>query len=151
MEEQRSNTMELSQYHVNSITKKRKRPFTLPTPPGNAILGLPTSKELNLIKFNCEIQEHSQQVLKLNKPITGKQDLVGQFPECFDGIGKFEGEYHITLDPTVPPVVHLPRRVPLSMKDDINAELDDMVANNIITKIKEEPTAWVNSLTILGN
>jgi hypothetical protein len=60
-----------------------------------------------------------------------------QFPECFDGIGRFEGEYKITLDPTVPPEVYPPRRVPLSMKDDIKAELDEMEKNNIITKIKE--------------
>ena len=46
----------------------------------------------------------------------------------------------------MPPVVHPPRRVPISMKDVIKAELDEMEKDNIITKIKGEPTAWVNSL-----
>ena len=64
-----------------------------------------------------------------------------------NGIGKFEGEYHITADPSVTPVIHPPRRVPISLKNDIKKELDEMVANGIITKINEgEPTRWVNSL-----
>jgi len=37
--------------------------------------------------------------------------------------------------------------VPLSLRDDIKDELDDMESRGIITKIKEgEPTAWVKSL-----
>ena len=55
------------------------------------------------------------------------------------------------LDPNIPAVVHTPplplRRVPISLKDDIKRELDEMVNNVIIAKIKEdEPTQWVNSL-----
>ena len=41
-----------------------------------------------------------------------------QYPDCFNGIGKFQGQYHITVDPSVPPVVHAQRRVPLSLRDD---------------------------------
>ena len=37
-----------------------------------------------------------------------KQDLITQYPECFNGIGKFPGEYHITVNPNVPPVIHAP-------------------------------------------
>ena len=51
------------------------------------------------------------------------------------------------MDPSVPPVVHAQRRVPLSLRDDIKDELDDMESRGIITKLKEgKPTAWVNSL-----
>ncbi|PFX17727.1 Uncharacterized protein K02A2.6 [Stylophora pistillata] len=59
-------------------------------------------------------------------------------------------QYHITVDPFVPPVVHAQRRVPLSLRDDIQNELADMESRSIIAKIKEsEPTAWVNSLVYL--
>jgi hypothetical protein len=82
-----------------------------------------------------------------SKQIKSKEDLIDQYPNCFSGIGKFEGEYHITTDLSVPPVIHPPRRVPISLKDDIKKALDEMVANGIITKINEgEPTRWVNSL-----
>ncbi|KAL9956099.1 hypothetical protein ACROYT_G037526 [Oculina patagonica] len=136
--------------------------FYVTDTPGPAILGLPTSPDLNLLKFNCTIQaEHlytsnasdarsianPPEQPKEPPPIRNKQDLIAQYPDCFNGIGKFQGEYHITLDPSVPPVVHPPRRVPISLRDDIKSELDDMVKNGIITKIEEgEPTSWVNSL-----
>ena len=135
-------------------------PFYVTDIPGPAIIGLPTSTEMNLLQFNCGIQTQNpltsshgclkDKTLDQAKETTlvrDKQDLIKQYPECFDGIGRFQGEYHITVDPNVPPVIHLPRRVPVSLKDDIKTELDDMVKNGIITKLEEgEPTPWVNSL-----
>ena len=59
--------------------------------------------------------------------IKDKDDLVKRYPDCFDGVGKFQGQYHITVDPFVPPVVHAQRRVPLSLRDDIKDELDGKV------------------------
>ena len=135
-------------------------PFYVTDIPGPAIIGLPTSTDLNLLQFNCAIQtkhphisnhgclkDQNLEQAKETTPIKDKQDLTQQYPECFNGIGKFQGEYHITVDPSVPPVIHPPRRVPVSLKDDIKSELDDMVKNGIITKLEEgEPTPWVNSL-----
>ena len=135
-------------------------PFYVTDIPGPAIIGLPTSTDLNLVQFNCAIQtqhphmssdgclrDKTPEQAKETIPIRDKQDLITQYPECFDGIGKFQGEYHITVDPNVPPVIHPPRRVPISLKDDIKSELDDIVKNGIITKLEEgEPTPWVNSL-----
>lgn len=110
--------------------------------PGPAILGLPTSTDLNLFQFNCTIQtqhihtsgdagaqtiSNSPDQPKELSPFKDKQDLIAQYPECFHGIGNFQGECHITLDPSVPPVVHQPRRAPISLRDDIKNELDDMV------------------------
>ena len=120
---------------------------------GPAIIGLPTSLQLKLVTLNCALQKEARVspapkgVDTRSKPIKDKEDLIAQYPECFDGIGKFEGKYHITVDPSVPPVIHSPRRVPISMKDDIKRELEDMEARGIIAKVQEgEPTAWVNSL-----
>ena len=79
--------------------------------------------------------------------IRDKQRLIKQYPECFNGVGKFQGEYHITLDPTVPPVIHPPQPTPISLREDIKIELHERVKNDIIVKIEEgEPTPWVNSL-----
>ena len=123
-----------------------------------AIIGLPTALELHLITLNCSV-EKSQPLtqetlptkdkakLKPDTSIDDKSHLIAQYPNCFDGIGKFQGEYHITLDPSVPPVIHPPQHVPISLKDDIKHELDEMEELDIITKVREgEPTAWVNSL-----
>ena len=113
--------------------------------PGPAIIGLPTSTDLKLLTLNFCIEEndptpHKSTVSK-EQPIKDKQDLISQYPECFNGVGKFQGEYHIVLDPNVPAVVHPPRRMPMSLKEDIKRELDEMVNSDIIAKIKEgEPT-----------
>ena len=51
-----------------------------------------------------------------------KHDLITQYPECFNGIRKFQGEYHITVHPNFPPVIDPPRRELISFKDDIKSE-----------------------------
>jgi len=58
-------------------------------------------------------------------PIKDKDELVKRYPDCFDGVGRFQGQYHITVDPSVSPVVHAQRRVPLSLRNDIKEELND--------------------------
>ena len=118
---------------------------------GPAIIGLPTSLELDLVTLNCLVKKSSgsdnQPTQVSVKPIKNKADLVSRYPECFDGIGKLQGQYHITLDSSIPPVVHAKRRVPLSLRDDIKNELAKMEAQGVIAKIKEgKPTTWVNSL-----
>ena len=55
--------------------------------------------------------------------------------------------HHITLDPSVPPVVHAPRRVPIRLKDKLQAELLEMESQGIIARVTQ-PTDWVNSLVI---
>ena len=118
---------------------------------GPPIIGLLTSLELNLVTLNCSLQKNlagnTHSAHEKNVPIKDKHDLVKQYPGCFDGTGKFQGQYHITVDSSIPPVVHALRRVPLSLPEDIKRELDDMDSKGIIMKLKEgEPTAWVNSL-----
>ena len=135
-------------------------PFYVTDIPGPAIIGLPTSTDLNLLQSNCAIQKQhpntsshgclKDKTLEQAKETTlirDNQDLITQNPECFNGIGKFQGECHITVDPNVPPVIHPPRRMPISLKEGIKSELVDMVKNVIITKLEEgEPTPWVDSL-----
>ena len=109
--------------------------------PGPAIIGLPTSTDLKLLTLNFCIEENDptprKSTVSKEQPIKDKQDLISQYPECFNGVGKFQGEYHIVLDPNVPAVVHPPRRMPISLNDDIKRELDEMVNSDIIAKIKE--------------
>ena len=87
---------------------------------GPAIIGLHTATQLNLVKFNLKVKKSPQPELCAQSvksaPIRSKQDLIARYPECFDGIGKLKGEYHITLDPAVPPAVQPPRKVRTKVK-----------------------------------
>ncbi|XP_038073056.1 uncharacterized protein K02A2.6-like [Patiria miniata] len=67
------------------------------------------------------------------------------YPDRFTGIGKFPGEYHITLREDACPVVHPPRKYPIQIKEELKTELDRMESMNVITKVTE-PTDWVSSL-----
>ena len=102
---------------------------------GPAICGLPTPCELQLVELHCAIS--TTQIL--NPTIRDKSDLQLLYPDRFNGIGKFEGEYYIVTDPDVPPVVHAPRKCPIHKADDIKKELDEMVSLGVI-QLVTEPT-----------
>ena len=53
------------------------------------------------------------------------------------GIGCFEGEYHITLDSTVQPIVHPPRRVPVALLESFKEELDTLIQKGIIAMVQQ--------------
>jgi transposase InsO family protein len=108
---------------------------------GPAILGLPSSRQLKLVTFHCEIGLH----LAPQPSVNSVQDLLSQHPEQFDRVGHFPGKYHIVVDKDVLPVVHAPRKCPIQMKSEIEAELESMKQQGIIRKV-DEPTDWVSSL-----
>ena len=75
---------------------------------------------------------------------TAKARILNEYADVFDGIGCFDGEYHITLDTTVTPVVHSPRRVPFALREPLKEELDILIQQGIIAKV-DRPTDWENS------
>ena len=59
--------------------------------------------------------------------IDSTRDLQALFPNSFDCIGDMQGEYNIKTDPTVPPVQHRRRKVPIEYKEEIEKKLVEMV------------------------
>ena len=116
--------------------------FFLADVEGPAILGLPSCLKFKLVSLNCSIKAVNTHLITT---IDTKEDLQGLYPDRFDGIGKFEGEYHIVINPDIPPVVHAARRCPIQIKDEIKKELDDMETLGVIKPVTE-PTDWVSSL-----
>ena len=49
---------------------------------------------------------------------------MSKYPECFNAVEGFHGEYHIVLEPSLPPIFDPTRLVTISLKDDIKKELD---------------------------
>ena len=73
--------------------------------------------------------------------------ILDEFPEVFQGLGCLPGKYHISVDASVPPVVHPPRRVPHSKRVPLKKELDRMENVGIVEKVPlNEPADWVSSL-----
>ena len=71
--------------------------------------------------------------------------VTDEFGDVFDGLGCYPGEHCIVVDPSVPPVIHAPRRVPLSLQPKLKHKLDSMVAAGVLVK-QNDPTDWVNRL-----
>ena len=69
--------------------------------------------------------------------------VLSPFADVFHGIGCLPGEYSISLDRNVSPVVHPPRRVPVPKKDAMKAELENLVSNQVIAPVTK-PTNWVS-------
>ena len=74
------------------------------------------------------------------------EELKKLYPNSFDRLGRLKGEYNIRVDPTVKPVTHARRKVPIESKEAIDKELDYLIEEEIITE-QVEPTPWVSSVT----
>ena len=74
------------------------------------------------------------------------EDLLKLYPNSFDRLGSLKGECDIKVDPTVPPVQHARRKVPIESKAAIEEAIDYMVKQDILEP-QIEPTPWVSSVT----
>ena len=131
--------------------------------PGPAILGLPSSEKLAVVKMNCAITirqpcTHPPPVsttVATNKPATAPEaakpirstdDLIKEFPDQFQGIGQFPGKYKIRLHHDAHPVIHAPRKCPIALCPKVKEHLDKMECLGVITHV-DEPMDWVSSIT----
>ena len=117
---------------------------------GRAILGLPSSRNMKLVTLNCAIRmgenlTASETFNGQTVRIVNKETVLSLYPDRFSGIGKFPGEFHITLKEDAEPVVHATRKYPIHLKQDIISELEKLVSMDVITKVTDL-TDWVSSL-----
>ena len=78
--------------------------------------------------------------------ISSVEDLLRLYPNSFDRLGSLKGEYDIKVDPTVPPVQHARRKVPIESKAAIEEAIDYMAKQDILEP-QIEPTPWVSSVS----
>ena len=48
--------------------------------------------------------------------VGSENSLLVQYKDVFEGLGCLQGDYHIDIDNSVPPVQHAPRRTPVALK-----------------------------------
>ena len=111
-----------------------------------SILGLKTCEELKLLTVN------RQNILLVTSQSTNTQglsehDIVNGYSDVFKSKGKLECQLHLELDESVQPVQLPPRRVPIAVKDKLQAELEILSNMEIIAKV-DDPTDWISSLVV---
>ena len=82
------------------------------------------------------------------KPFKSTDDLIKEFPDQFTGIGRFPGEYTIQLCHDVHPIIHTPRKCPITLHPKVKEHLDKMECIGVITHV-DQPMDWVSSITYI--
>lgn len=118
--------------------------FVVVDEPGQPpILGLPTCKQMKLIKRVDAVTSEG---------LPQSPAIVTEFKDVFEGIGKLPVEHDIKLtsgDNYVDPVVCAAGRLPFLLEKKVYKKLDKMVADEIIVPLVE-PTEWVSRMLVVG-
>ena len=85
--------------------------------------------------------------LKLVKRVDAiERCITDDYADVFQGLGCIKDViHHIKLDENARPVVHPPRRVPITLRSRVKDELDRMEALGVAERV-HEPSDWVNSM-----
>ena len=74
-----------------------------------------------------------------------QDQLIKEYPDHFEGIGRFPGNHKIHLKDGIRPVIHPQYKWPIAMWEKVKEKLQEMEQKGIIIKVTES-TDWVNSL-----
>ena len=84
-----------------------------------------------------------------SKLITSQDQIMCEYPDVFEGIGKFPGPpYHIHVDPSVAPKQTPCRPIPIHLKEVFQKEISKMLQARILVPVTEA-MPWINSLVLV--
>ena len=74
--------------------------------------------------------------------------ILHEYPDVFEGIGKFLGpDYHIQVDPSIPPK-QTSWPIPVHLKDKFQQEINKMLHAGVLAPV-HEATPWINSFVLV--
>ncbi len=82
-----------------------------------------------------------------NQHVLMKEDVLHDYHDVFNGLGKMDGKLHLEVYSSAQPVIMPPRRVPIAVKGKLKDELKRLEGMGVIAK-QEAPTLWVSSLVV---
>ena len=109
------------------------------------LLSANTCEKLGLLTVHIPEQTNYARVDSADMAEAG---ITTEFADVFTGTGCFPGECHLELEPHAKPVQHVPRRVPVAIREAVKEQLDDMEQRDIIAKVTE-PTDWISSMVVV--
>ena len=125
---------------------------------------LKTSSEDHPRKIKTQVQVQKHEVItkihnqhhniqgntpKPSTLITTQGQILQEYPDVFEGIGKFPGPpYHIQVDPKVTPKQTLCRHIPIHLKDVFQKEINQMLQAGVLLPVTEA-TPWINSSVLV--
>ena len=83
------------------------------------------------------------------KMITSKEMILREYPDVFQGIGKFLGaDYHIQIDSSIPPKQTPCQPIPIHLKEMFWQEINKMLQAGVLVPVYEA-TPWINSFILV--
>ena len=101
--------------------------------------------------MNNQDQHHNPQLdtSRPTKLITTYEQILQEYPDVFEGIGKFPGPpYHININPTITPKQTPCRPIPIHLKSAFQKEIHQMLHAGILLPVNEA-TSWINSFVLM--
>ena len=93
--------------------------------------------------------DHEQLVNAVSDtPSLTQEQVLQDYADVFQGLGKMPGRYHIEVDEHAKPVQNTRRRVPIPLREELKAKLHSMEEQKIIAKV-EEPTPWISNMVVV--
>jgi hypothetical protein len=109
------------------------------------LLSAETCQKLQFLQVLVNDKHDIDTVVHEEMSVNACSNIFQEYADVFEGIGCLEGSYHIEIDPSAKPIIHPPRRVPVTLKDSLKKELDRMVKEEIVAPVND-PTDWVSSM-----
>lgn len=136
-------------FETESVIKGQTHPVTFEVvkTTQKPLLSGTTCERLGLIKFMSPAEVHA--VEHTYPSVFTKEQLTKQYGDVFNSpVEAVPGVVRFELDPTVDPVQCAPRNVPIAMKADVKALLDQYQADGHIADVSE-PTDWISNMVIV--
>ncbi|CAH1233393.1 RTL1 [Branchiostoma lanceolatum] len=135
---------------INPRTKKNYcAKFVVVDGDSTPLLGSRSIQQMDIVTVHYnKIQVVQSNGSRLDKPIT-REGLIEEYKDVFTGLGCLPGECHLEVDESIKPRIHPPRRVPVSIKEQLKRALDDMTEEGVIEPVTT-PTPWVSSLVTVS-
>ena len=111
------------------------------------LLSAETCETLGLLKINHNSTAQVNTMEETKAPLT-KEKILADFKDVFEGFGHI-GKANFTVDPEVTPEQHAPRRIAVTLHNEVKAKLEELEKKKILVK-ETEPTDWISSMVIVA-
>ena len=115
----------------------RKMEFIIVAENVEALIGLPTLRQMGLIQQAQSITERQK-----------LPESISQFTDVFQGLGQLPGTHTIRLQQNAQPTIQPARRVPFKYRQQLRTQLEEMVDADILAKVTEA-TAWASPIVLV--
>ena len=86
----------------------------------------------------------------VSKLITSKEQILCNYPNVFDGIGRFPcPPYHTQLDSSVTPKLTPCCPIPVHLKEALEQEVDTLLQGGVLKPV-HEATPWINNFVLVA-